>query len=290
MLAQRCNAWLARMNDEILRMSYGNTFLLTLFTNNPALAAQADAAGIDRIGIDIETNGKLARQQYSGGWISDHAELDLQQLRPCLSRAALFARCNPLNTESAAEIDRLIALGAEVIMLPYFNDCRAAERFIHLVGGRAKAVLLVETKAAAEQISALCQIDGVTEIHIGLNDLRLSLGWPSHFDVLVSDFLADLCAVVLESGIRLCVGGIARAGDHSLAVPSDLILAQLPRLGASGALVSRAFFPANHQIDLCQEVNLLRSRLDFYAAQTPDQAQAQRQLLIDVLAENQARA
>ena len=74
-------------------MSYGDDFALTLFTNDAALAAQADAAGVDRIGVDLERIGKSARQGHLATWISEHVEPDLAAITPVLKRAATFARC-----------------------------------------------------------------------------------------------------------------------------------------------------------------------------------------------------
>jgi hypothetical protein len=257
-------------------MSYGNDFVLTLFTNDAALASATDRAGVDRIGIDMEQIGKGARQGHLATWISDHAENDLAVVRPALQRAALFARCNPVHAGSRAEIDRLIAAGARVIMLPYFKTTADAETFIGLVDDRAHPVLLVETAEAAAVIADLCRIPGVGEIHIGLNDMRLSLGWPSHFHVLVSDFLVRICDTVLAAGLRLGVGGIGRAGDNDLPVPADLVSAQLPRLGATASLVSRSFFRAPVPVDLGAEFAKLRAWLDACAVRDRAWHDAQR--------------
>jgi hypothetical protein len=247
-------------------MSYGSEFVLTLFTNDPALAADADRAGVDRIGIDMEQIGKDMRQGKLATWISDHAESDLARVAPALGKARLFARCNPVHAGSASEIDRLIAAGVRVVMLPYFKTVAQAETFIRLVDGRADPVLLVETADAGAAIDDLCRIPGVKEIHVGLNDMRLSLGWPSHFHVLVSDFLVRICDAVLSHGHRLGIGGLGRAGDNDLPVPSDLVSAQMPRLGATAALVSRSFFRPPVPADIAGEFGRLRAWLDLCAA------------------------
>jgi len=260
-------------------MSYGSDFVFTLFTNDATLAARADRAGVERIGIDMEQIGKSARQGHLATWISDHAENDLAVVRPAVDRAALFARCNPVHAGSRAEIDRLMAAGVQAIMLPYFKTAAEAATFIRLVDERAHPVLLVETAEAAAVIADLCRIPGVKEIHIGLNDMRLSLGWPSHFHVLVSDFLVGLCDTVRSAGLRLGVGGIGRAGDNDLPVPSDLVSAQLPRLGATASLVSRSFFRAPAPDDLGAEFLKLRDWLDTCAIQAPAWRAAQRREL-----------
>lgn len=264
-------------------MGYGDQFVLTLFTNDPLLAARADLAGIDRIGVDIEYIGKDLRQGHLNTWISDHSEADLLYLRPAIQRAALFVRCNPIHPGSADEIGRLLDSGVEVLMLPYFKSVREAEQFIRLVGGRATPVLLVETKESAAVTSDLCRIDGVKEIHIGLNDMRLSLGWPNHFHVLISDFLVRLCEPVLEAGLRLGIGGLGRAGDCNLPIPSSLVIAQFVRLGATASLVSRVFFNGCASLDLCHEIKALRRLLDIDARQPKSWLEEQRTALTERL-------
>ncbi|HET7065112.1 MAG TPA: aldolase/citrate lyase family protein [Rudaea sp.] len=251
-------------------MSYGSDMVLTLFTADPVLADAADRAGVDRIGIDMEQIGKAARQQHLATWISDHTETDLATVRPMLQRAQLFVRCNPVHRETAAEIDRLVDAGVKVIMLPFFKTVADAERFIRMVDERAHPVLLLETTEAAAAIADLCRVPGVSEIHIGLNDMRLSLGWPSHFHVLVSDFLVNICAVILNAGHRLGVGGVGRAGDNELPVPADLVSAQIVRLRAAATLVSRSFFRAPAPCDLNAEFRKLRAWFD-QCASKPDE-------------------
>lgn len=260
-------------------MSHGAPFVLTLFTNEPALAAACDAGGVDRIGVDMERIGKGQRQGHLATWISDHAESDLARIRPLLRHAQLFTRCNPVHPGLRSEIDRLVAAGVRVIMLPYFKTLADAETFVRFVDGRAHPVLLVETAEAANLIADLCRIDGVSEIHIGLNDLRLSLGWPSHFHVLVSDFLERVCAPVLEAGHRLGIGGLGRAHDNDLPVPADLVVAQVVRLRATASLVSRSFFRAPAPADLVAEFARLRAHLDSCAVQPPQWHAEQREAL-----------
>lgn len=262
-------------------MSYGEAFVLTLFTRDAAVAIAADRAGVDRIGVDLERLHKDERQGGLATWISDHAETDLATLAGLVSPARLFARCNPIHPGSADEIERLLALGARTLMLPFFRSVDEVARFVDLVGGRAHPVPLLETAEAAALAGAICRIPGLSEIHVGLNDLRLSLGWPTHFHVLVSGLLEALADTILGAGLALAVGGVGRAGDRLLPIPSDLVLAQYPRLGAGGALVSRAFFAGSAPPDLARDIPALRQRLDDYAAASPTWLAARRRELAE---------
>lgn len=258
----------------------GANFVLTLFTNDPSLARKADAAGIDRIGLDLEKIGKAERQGKLNTWISNHEECQLHAVRESLQKAELFVRTNPIHAGSGAEIDRLIRQGAQVLMLPYFHSVDEAERFIALVDHRAQVSLLVETAAAAARIEDIVQLDGIDEIHVGLNDLHLSLGLDSHFELLGSRLLDMLSETVRAAGLPFGFGGVARVDDTRLPMPSDLVYAQYPRLAADRALVSRVFLtPDYRNLDLKEEVAAFRRRMgEWYQRSPEDWRVAQREL------------
>src|SRR5688500_12265371 len=88
------------------------SFLFTLWTNEPALAREADGAGVDRIGVDLERLGKAERQAGRGTWVSPHTEEDLLRVAAVLTHATLFVRTNPVHEGSAAEVERVLAAGA----------------------------------------------------------------------------------------------------------------------------------------------------------------------------------
>jgi citrate lyase beta subunit len=254
-----------------------DAFVLTLWTNDAGLAARADAAGVDRVGVDLERLGKAERQRGLGTWISPHAERDVARLRPVLDTAALFTRVNPLNDDSAREIEAVLAGGAQVVMLPMVATPAAASRFVALVGGRAHAVLLVERREAMAQLAALAAIPGVDEIHVGLNDLALSLGLATRWAILASDRLADAGAIVRAAGKRFGFGGIGGAGDVDLPMPADLVYAEYARTGATAALVARAFPQGS---TFAAEITGARARLaDWRAAGAAALAEAHAELV-----------
>lgn len=261
-------------------MSFGSSFVLTLFTSDVELARRADLAGVNRIGLDLERIGKSQRQGHLKTWISDHEEGQLPAMRQALTRAQLFVRANPIHAGSRDEIDRLIGGGAQVLMLPMFTSVQEAARFIELVAGRAEVSLLVETAAAAVRLDEIARLPGIDEIHIGLNDLHLSLGLRSHFELLGSRLIDVLCNSVREAGVPLGMGGVGRVNDHRLPVASDLVYAQYARLNADRALVSRVFVSPDYTgLDLASEVALLRCRLDEWRARPDHELLAARDAL-----------
>ena len=245
---------------------FGDHFRFTLITNDPKLAAKADSSGINRIGLDLERVGKAERQARHDTRLSQHMTGDIAAIKESLSNAELFVRLNPLNTGSEDEIERVLRGGAKVLMLPFFRTAAEVDAFIRLVKGRARTMILVETAAAVVRIREILAVPGVDEVMVGLNDLRLELGVDSHFEILASPVLDMLAREVLRARLPFSVGGVARLDDLLLPVPPDLVLAQFPRLGATGAWISRSFMrDMQPDWDFAGAVRAVRQRLNEWA-------------------------
>ncbi len=263
-------------------MDYGEQFVLTLFTNDPVVASRADRAGVNRIGVDLESIGKQDRQDPRKAWLSNHRADQLPGVRESLQDALLFARTNPFGLHTRGEVESLLDLGVRVLMLPYFSRPAELEAFVDLVAGRALVSALVETRSAAERIEQLVRIPGVDEIHVGLNDLHLQLGLSNHFHVLALPLFERVARSVREAGIPFGFGGVARVSDALLPVPSTMVLAQFPYFGADRALVSRAFLgAAPDEIDFEREIRRVRRTLSDWAGRSADELQVQHQAFLD---------
>jgi len=212
---------------------------LMYITNNPQLAKIAQDAGVDRIWIDLEYKGKEERQKGMNTVKSKHTVEDIYALRPVVTTSQLMVRINPLDNESEKEINEVIKAGADYIMLPMFKTKYEVERFIQLVGGRAKTMLLLETKEAEECLESYVDIDGIDEIHIGLNDLHLSHNKSFMFELLTDGTVDKITKILREHNIRFGFGGIARLGYGML--PAEHVIAEHYRLGSQMAILSRSF-------------------------------------------------
>lgn len=255
-------------------------FTLTLWTRDVILAAEADAAGVDRIGLDLERIGKAERQSGRATWHSPHQLKDLAPLAARIATDKLFVRCNGMHAGTPDEVETLIDSGVGILMLPNFTTEAEVANFVDLVADRARVVPLVE-RTAAQAIIPILPALGIREIHIGLNDLSIDLGRPNRLEVLASSFMDRLCQTARTAGLRFGVGGLARAGDDSLPVPSDHVIAQHPRLGSTGALLARSFF-GNPLLpgDLESEIAALRARLAHWAGQSAEELETARQALL----------
>ena len=222
---------------------------LMYITNNVTVAEIAQKAGVDRVWVDMEFIGKEERQAGMNTVKSRHTIEDIARLRPIVKQATLMTRVNPLHKatkdycSSKEEIENAILAGAEVVMLPMFKTRGEAEEFVSLVGGRAKTQLLVETAEAVASIEEICKVQGVDEIHIGLNDLHLAYKQKFMFELLADGTVERLCKSIKASGIKYGFGGIARVGYGML--PAEYIIAEHYRLGSTAAIVSRGFCDAN---------------------------------------------
>jgi hypothetical protein len=116
------------------------------------------------------------------------------------------------------------------------------------------------------RIREILAVPGIDEVTVGLNDLRLQLGVSNHFEVLASPVMDMIAAEVRRAGLPLHVGGLGRARDANLPAPSDLVYAQYPRLGATGAWLARTFrCDALDGDQMRAEIRLLRERLGDWA-------------------------
>jgi 2-keto-3-deoxy-L-rhamnonate aldolase RhmA len=258
--------WRRARREFPISSDFGEAFRLTLLTADPAMAEAGDRAGIQRIGIDFEHLGKAERQAGYDTRLSRHGWSDLAAVAVVLRRAGAFARLNALHDGSAEEVERALSCGAHVLMLPFFRAASEVERFVALVRGRAEVMALVETAPAAVRIREIAAVRGVDEIMIGLNDLRLQLGIANHFELLASPMLEGICSALRADGRPFSLAGVARSGDTAMPVPSELVYAQYPRLGATGGWVTRSFMKGLAAGELPAVIAALRRELSDWAA------------------------
>ncbi len=217
---------------------------LMYITNKPEVAEIIDEYGVDRIFLDLEIIGKEERQGHLDTVISKHSINDVAKLRKVIKKGELLVRCNPVNDGTQHEIDKIVHDGADIIMLPYFKTVKEVEVFLKCVNGRVKTMLLFETPQAVEIVDYILSLDGIDEVHIGLNDLHIGYGLDFMFELLTNGVVERLCSSFAKKGIPYGIGGIAALGKGTL--NAEYIIAEHYRLGSSGAILSRSFSNLNH--------------------------------------------
>lgn len=239
---------------------------LCLVTDQPKFALQAESAGVERIMVDLEHSGKLQRQAGTNSFISPHTISAVSRMRDVLSSARLVVRIDSLNDNSCEQINEVIAAGADFIMLPYFHQVSEVRTFLSLVNGRAKTVLLVETKSAVDMVPQLLTEKLGDEVHIGLNDLHISLGYPTIYEPICNGLIESLASRLRNAAVPFGFGGIARLSHRELPVDPHRVLAEQVRLGASIGWLGRSFredIESKPQwLELAREVALIRHEIE----------------------------
>ena len=234
---------------------------LFYITNDPAEAAAADNAGADRIFVDTETIGKAERQRGLNTHLGTHTLEDVTAVKKAVKRAEIMVRINLLNTDTVNEIEQAIEYGADWIMLPMFTHSDEVKKVADIISGRAKFVALVETAAAMARLDDIINIAKPDEIHIGLNDLTISLGLSFLFEPLAYGLIDFAAEKLNKSKIKWGFGGIARIGEG--AIPSEMILAEHRRLSSERVILSRAFRPQQEEKHFClaDEIKRVREKI-----------------------------
>lgn len=233
---------------------------LMYITNKPEIATIAQAVGVDRIFVDLEYIGKAERQNGLDTVISHHSIADVAALRSVVTTSELMVRINPIHVATAEycsteeEIDRVIAAGADSVMLPYFKSAEEVEFFLRCVNGRAKPILLLETPEAVADLDRILAVPGVADIHIGLNDLSIGMGQRFLFEPLMDGTVERVCRRIQSTGLTYGFGGVASIGKG--VVPGEHILMEHYRLGSSMAILSRSFCDIT-KIDNLEEVETI---------------------------------
>lgn len=238
---------------------------LMILCDDPKTAQMAECAGVDRIFYDLEYIGKAERQHGRNTVKSNNKIDDLPAIRKVVNKSELLVRTNPIHAYSQEEIDKVVAYGADILMLPMAIDQHDAQQYVDMVAGRAKVCIMIETAAAMARLDKIISTKGIDEVFIGLNDLHISMGLTFMFELLSDGLVEYIATKCNKANMPFGFGGIARIGEGDLR--SDNILAEHARLGSSSVILSRTFkgvvgVDANaHQINLKDEVNKVRQRL-----------------------------
>lgn len=237
--------------------------MITMILENDTVKAKLyEQAGIDRIFVDLEINGKQERQGHLDTVISNHSIADVHKVKSVLDCADLLVRVNPINSHSKLEIDTVIEAGADIIMLPMFKSAEEVRRFVSYVDGRATTCLLLETSQALARIDDILSVKGIDEVHIGLNDLHLSLGLDFMFELLSGSIVEFIVDKIRSHGIRYGIGGVAKMNEGIL--NGKMVITEHVRLGSSMVILSRAFKneTASSVDTLMMDVQLIHSSIE----------------------------
>lgn len=245
---------------------------LIQITNDPALARRCAALGSTRLMVDLERLGKAQRQAGRNTFISTHTLADVARVRTAAPQLPLMVRLNPLHPGTASEVDAVLEAGADLLMLPMFDDAQTLAAFARLVRGRLPIVPLLETAGALRTLDDWVGTPGLHEIFVGLNDLHVSLGQHFMFEPLAAGLVDEVARAARAHGLRFGFGGIAQIDGGLL--PGHDVLAEHLRLGSGAVILSRTF--ASSEQGLEEGVAALRRAEAVLAGRSPEQVEADR--------------
>lgn len=218
---------------------------LMYITKIPEVAKIAEDAGVDRIMVDMEYIGKSMRQYGKNTPVNHHTFEDIKRIRKTIKTAELIVRCNPIHEAlpdypgSKEEIQRIVELGADMIMLPYFKSVSEVREYIDYVDGKAGIYPLLETPEAVDCLEEILNVKAIDEIHIGLNDLSIGYEKKFLFEVLADGTVEKISRKILRKNMPYGFGGIGIPGGNML--PAEYIIREHYRLGSDRVILSRAF-------------------------------------------------
>jgi hypothetical protein len=210
-----------------------------IIDNDLQKIALYDKVGVDRLFIDLEIIGKQQRQGNLDTVISNHTMKDVAKAKLIVKHMKLLVRTNPIHTKSGFEIEEAINSGADILMLPMFTTTTEVAYFVDKIGGRAKVSLLLETPQALSRIDDILAINGIDEIHVGLNDLHLAMRLAFMFELVSGGLVEYLANKIRARAIAFGFGGVATLDGGDL--PGGMVLSQHVRLGSECVILSRSF-------------------------------------------------
>jgi 2-keto-3-deoxy-L-rhamnonate aldolase RhmA len=204
-------------------------------TNDPKVAEYFESCGIDDIMVDLEILGKKERQKGLNTVLSAHNIEDISIVKSKLKKSKCLVRINPVHDGMKKEIEEVITRKADILMLPMFKNADEVELFINSVGDRAQKYLLLETAQALVRVDDIISCDGIDAIHIGLNDLSISLGLGFLYEPLIGGIVEYLAQKIRNKNIKFGFGGVSRLEK------GKLILSEHFRLGSRIVILNRHF-------------------------------------------------
>lgn len=259
-------------------------------TNDPELARYAIEAGVQRLFVDLEIMGKYERQGHKDTLISHHTIDDLRKIRETLPDATILARINPFYEGTETEIEAVLLHKPQMIMLPMYKTAQEVEKVAKIINGRCALIPLLETAEALECVDEVCQIDGVSELYVGLNDLHLALKLDFMFELLANGTVEKISQRAHFFGKKFGFGGVARLNEGLL--KAEYILGEHVRLRSNSVILSRTFHRQHgsveeleSNVDFRHELNKIKDYIETVRRWSPERYESNRLNLISVTQE-----
>ena len=251
---------------------------LALFASDPAVVADAVAAGVPSVVVDWEHDGKQARQAFADTEVNNHTVEHLRAMR-ALTDARVLCRLNAFGPGTPEEVEQAVD-GADELLLPMVRTLEEVERTLALVDGRAGLGILVETSDAVALADELARLP-VSRVYLGLNDLSIDRGSATIFAPLVDGTLDDVRERF--AGIHFGFGALTLP-DAGSPVPCRLLLGELARLRCDFTFLRRSFYRDVAGCDVGIEVARIHAAVRTSFARDKEAVARDRSELVECLA------
>ena len=214
----------APTDGGVILMAVSSIFKFLMIVDDPTIAGFISKHGVHRLFVDLEIMGKHERQGHLDTVQSFQTMDTVSRIRDGAPNGHVLVRINPFHDGTAAEIDEIIARGADSVMLPMFHDYETLAAFLDLLRDRIEAVPLFETIGSIAALPKIIEQLPLSTLHFGLNDLSLERGDKMIFSPLANNVLEDASRALKAKGIPFGIGGIARASEGN--IPPELLLGE----------------------------------------------------------------
>jgi len=218
------------------RPDAGDSIDLVLFEHVSDKVAHARRAGITSFLVDCENRGKWDRQAGFDTEINTDTPADLAGIKASSGTTA-FLRVDRYSEDTSRQVELAIGHGADVLLLPLVTTPAEVERFLHVVAGRCRTGILVETVSACRCVKQLADFP-LDFVYVGLTDLMISRGARHLFEPILDGTLDTLRAAFPTS--RFGFGG-ATAVDRGAPIPCIMLLGEMARLACRFTFLRRSF-------------------------------------------------
>lgn len=236
-----------------------------LFTTDLPLALEAEAAGIDSIVVDWESQGKADRQRGYDLETNRDSPEDVSRLAKAL-RIPVTVRVNRPGPQLRDEVACALDNGGQILMLPLAEHPDEASHFLDLVAGRAETIIQIETQLLVERLTRL-KVLAWDYTYIGLNDLMVSRGGKWIWHAVLDGTVEHICRTM--AGRPVGFGGVTIVGGGH-PVRFTLLLHEMARLGCGLSMMRRTFKGEIQDRDLAAEVQAVRTFWDASCRRGPE--------------------
>ncbi|NMO88240.1 aldolase [Actinomycetospora sp. TBRC 11914] len=247
---------------------------LYVFSVDPGFVHDVVAAGAAGVVVDWECRGKARRQEGQDTEINRHTPRDLERVRAATGGRVL-CRVNAYGPWTSGEVEAAVARGADELLLPMVRRPEEVDRTLELVDGRCGLGILVETRDAVARVAELARRP-LSRLYVGLNDLRIDRGATDLFTPLLDGTVDAVRAAV---DVPFGVAGLTLPGRGD-PVPTELLAAELDRIGAAFTFLRRSFLADLADRDPAVEIPRMHAACDALRGRTPAQVRADRAELV----------